>query len=135
MEASATFSTRDFTPTGVSPVPEITTALPVSVSTMEKIYSGDISGTSSTVFTAAFDPMTRTGSYMALESFDGTVNGRQGTFNFIHSASTTGTNRADEFFSIVAGSGTGDLQGISGTGGIKVDADGTHRIWLDYQLG
>ncbi|WP_110970437.1 DUF3224 domain-containing protein [Pseudomonas huaxiensis] len=135
MEASATFSTRDFTPTGLSPVPEITTALPVSVSTMEKTYSGDISGTSSTVFTAAFDPTTRTGSYIALESFDGTVNGRQGTFNFIHSASTTGTNRADEFFSIVAGSGTGDLQGISGTGGIKVDADGTHRIWLDYQLG
>nr|WP_302476199.1 DUF3224 domain-containing protein [Pseudomonas koreensis] len=32
------------------------------------------------------------------------------------------------------GSGTGDLKGISGSGGIKIDNDGTHRIWMDYQL-
>ncbi len=135
MEAAATFTTRHFTPTGVSPVPHIATALPLSISTMEKAYSGEITGISSTVFSAAFDPSTRVGSYVALESFEGTVNGKQGTFNFIHSASTTGSNRADEFFSIVAGSGTGALQGISGTGGIEVDAEGVHRIWLDYQIG
>lgn len=36
MEALATFSTKNFKPTGLSPSPEITTSLPVSISTMEK---------------------------------------------------------------------------------------------------
>ena len=39
-----------------------------------------------------------------------------------------------EFFHIVASSGTGDLAGISGTGGMATDAEGTHRIWFEYAL-
>jgi hypothetical protein len=54
------------------------------------------------------------------------VNGVEGSFNFIHSASTTGIDRADEFFCIVGGSGTDGLKGISGSGGITIDIDGTH---------
>ena len=55
MKAVATFSVRDFKATSLSPVPAIATALPVSVSTMEKRYSGEIEGRSATIFTAAFD--------------------------------------------------------------------------------
>jgi hypothetical protein len=53
----------------------------------------------------------------------------------VHSASTTGSDRAGEYFAIVPSSGTGQLAGISGTGGLTIDADGTHRIWLDYEVG
>ena len=28
----------------------------------------------------------------------------------------------------------GELAGITGGGGMTVDADGTHRIWFDYEL-
>ncbi|PZW64984.1 hypothetical protein F475_01058 [Pseudomonas sp. URMO17WK12:I6] len=66
MEALATFTAKNFKPIGLSPTPEITTSLPVSISTMEKCYSGAIDGVSSTVFTAAFDQTTRTGSYIGL---------------------------------------------------------------------
>jgi len=69
-----------------------------------------------------------------MESFKGTVNGVEGSFNFIHCASTTGVDRSDEFFCIVGGSGTDGLKGISGTGGITIDTDGTHHIWLSYHL-
>jgi hypothetical protein len=31
-------------------------------------------------------------------------------------------------------SGTGELAGICGAGGMAVDADGTHRIWFDHEL-
>jgi len=134
MKAHATFTAKDFKPTELSPVPAITTALPVSVMTMEKHYAGDIQGHSATLFTAAFDRTTGKGSYVAMESFEGSVNGKQGAFNFVHSASTTGSDRTNEFFSIVEASGTGELIGIAGTGGISIDADGTHRIWLEYQL-
>lgn len=35
---------------------------------------------------------------------------------------------------IVPSSGTGGLAGLTGVGGIRVDEDGTHRLWLDYAL-
>ena len=135
MRASATFSVLSFVPTPVVPEPAITTALATGVSLMEKRYEGEIDGRSATIFTAAFDQATGVGAYLAMESFDGTVNGRRGTFNFMHSASTQGEDRSNEFFSIVASSGTADLAGISGGGGMTIDGDGTHRVWFDYELG
>jgi hypothetical protein len=135
MRANGTFSVKAFNPASVTVEPAITTGLPVGVATMEKHFEGDIAGRSATVFTAAFDQAAGVGTYVAMESFEGTVNGRQGAFNFVHSASTTGTDRLSGYFTIVPSSGTGELAGISGTGDLAVDADGTHRIWLDYELG
>lgn len=134
MKASATFQVTSFVPTSVGPEPPIATALPVGISHMEKVYEGEITGRSATLFTAAFDQTAGAGSYVAMESFEGTVNGRSGAFNYVHSASTQGSDRSDEFFAIVASSGTGELSGIHGSGGMAVDADGTHRVWFDYEL-
>lgn len=78
MEARATFATRNFKPIALTPTLEITTGLPVSISTMEKSYTGAIDGVSSTAFTAAFDQASKKGSYIAMESFKGTVNGVEG---------------------------------------------------------
>ena len=89
----------------------------------------------STLFTAAFDQGTGVGTYVAMESFEGSVDGRAGAFNFAHSATTTGANREAEYFAIVPSSGTGALAGIRGTGGLEIEADGTHRIWFEYELG
>jgi hypothetical protein len=72
MRAEATFTVSDFTPAPV-PAPEITTALPVGVATMNKHYAGAIEGRSQTIFTSAFGPAAGIGTYVALESFEGTV--------------------------------------------------------------
>lgn len=69
-----------------------------------------------------------------MESFEGSLDGRSGAFNFVHSAATRGAGRDNEFFTIVPSSGTEALAGISGTGGMEVESDGTHRIWFDYEL-
>jgi hypothetical protein len=53
----------------------------------------------------------------------------------VHSATTSGSDRGNEFFLIVPASGTGELAGITGTGGMAIDADGTHRMWFEYELG
>jgi hypothetical protein len=135
MRATGTFTVKAFTPTELKPEPDITTGLPVGVATLEKDYEGDVTGRSATLFTAAFDQGTGVGTYVAMESFAGTLHGRDGTFNFVHSATTSGTDRTAEFFMIVPSSGTGELTGITGGGGMAVDADGTHRIWFDYELG
>jgi hypothetical protein len=135
MRAVGTFEVDQFTPAAVTPPePAVATALPVGVATMEKHFAGAVAGRSTTIFTAAFDQATGVGTYVAMESFVGTVDGREGAFNFVHAASTTGSDRGDEQFFVVPSSGTGALRGITGGGGIAVDADGTHRVWFDYAL-
>ncbi|NEW41457.1 DUF3224 domain-containing protein [Nocardia cyriacigeorgica] len=135
MRANGTFSVKSFTPTDVSPEPAIATGAPVGLARMEKQFEGEVSGRAATLFTSAFDEERGAGTYIAMESFEGSMQGAAGTFCFAHSATTTGTDRSAEFFVIVAGSGTAALAGITGTGGIAVDPDGTHRIWFDYELG
>ncbi len=134
MKAIGTFSVAAFTPTDVVPDPAITTALPVGVAQIEKEYAGEITGRSATLFTAAFDQATGAGAYVAMESFEGALHGRTGSFNFAHSAITHGTDRTAEFFTIVPTSGTGELAGITGTGGLNVDSDGAHHIWFEYEF-
>jgi hypothetical protein len=134
VKATGTFTVTAFTPTTVVPDPAVRTGLPVGVSTMGKSYEGDVAGRSATLFTAAYDQATGVGTYVAMESFEGSLNGRPGAFNFAHSATTTGADRGREFFVIVPTSGTGELKGISGAGGMAIDADGTHRIWFEYEL-
>jgi hypothetical protein len=130
MRVTGTFEVTDFTPAAVPPG-DIKTGLPVGVATMTKTFTGEISGRSSTLFTAAYDPVTSTGTYVAMESFEGSVGGRSGSFNFVHSATTLGEGREAEFLTIVPGSGTGELAGITGTGGLTSD----HTIWLEISDG
>jgi hypothetical protein len=134
MRASGTFTVSGFTPADV-PSPAIGTAVPVGLATMDKRYEGEVAGRSATLFTAAYDQSTGTGTYVAMESFEGSLHDRAGAFNFAHAATTSGEDRQGEFFVIVPGSGTGALVGITGTGSIAVDPDGTHRIRFDYDLG
>ncbi|BCJ33666.1 hypothetical protein Athai_11690 [Actinocatenispora thailandica] len=135
MHAAGTFTVAAFDPTDLTPTPAIGTGLAVGVSTMTKQFTGEVSGRSATLFTAAFDQARGVGTYLAMESFEGTLGDRAGTVNFAHSATTLGDGgRAGDYFVIVPGSGTGDLAGITGSGGIAIDADGTHRIWFDYEL-
>ncbi|MGW2472978.1 DUF3224 domain-containing protein [Streptomyces sp. NPDC001665] len=135
MRASGTFTVDSFVPSELKPEPEVATALPVGVATIVKTFEGEVAGRSTTLFTAAFDQASGVGTYIAMESFEGALAGHEGTFNFVHSASTSGSDRANEFFSIAPGSGTAALAGISGGGGLAVDEDGTHRIWFDFELG
>ncbi|MFD3510616.1 DUF3224 domain-containing protein [Nocardia sp. NPDC058666] len=135
MKAIGTFEVTAFDPTDLTPQPPIVTGMPVGVSTMTKSFAGEIEGVSATLFTAAFDMSTGAGTYFAMESFEGALNGKSGAFNFVHSATTGGTDRTAEFFHIVPGSGTGELAGLTGTGALNVDPEGVHHIWFEYELG
>ncbi len=131
--SEGTFEVLGFTPAAIEPAVDVTTAMPVGVATMEKRFTGEVDGTSATWFTGGQAPG-GAGTYVAMESFTGTLDTVAGTFVFVHVASTHGGDRYGEFFAIAEGSGTGDLAGISGTGGLSVDDDGTHRIWFEWDL-
>ncbi|NYD38770.1 DUF3224 domain-containing protein [Actinomycetospora corticicola] len=132
MQTSGTFEVTLFEAVDVPLAPPVETALPIGVARMTKTYAGGVTGHSATVFTSAYGG--EVGTYVALEAFEGTLDGRSGTFAYVHSASTGGTDRSDTFFRIVAGSGTGDLTGIHGGGSLTVDDDGTHLVDFDYEL-
>ncbi|MFJ1751748.1 DUF3224 domain-containing protein [Kitasatospora sp. NPDC088134] len=133
MRASGTFTVSEFTPTDL-PAGDIETASGVGVATMRKEFRGEVEGRSHTLFTAAFDQASGVGTYLAMESFAGRLHEAEGTFNFAHSATTLGGGRDGEYFVVVPGSGTAGLAGITGTGSIVIDEDGTHRLHLDYRL-
>lgn len=133
MQTSGTYRVASFEPTDVTVDPAITTALPIGLGRMEKVYEGDVSGRSATLFTAAFDETSGQGTYLAMEAFEGALAGRTGTFAYVHSASTTGTDRSHEFFLIVPGSGTVEMTGIRGSGSMAVDDDGTHRVAFEWE--
>jgi hypothetical protein len=136
MRAEGTFTVTTFVPAQVQPPPAaIDVGVPVGTAVLEKVYDGDVSGRSATIFTSAYDMGTGVGTYVALETFEGRLGFRDGGFAFVHSATTTGSDRRYELFVIVPSSGVGELTGISGGGGMSVDADDTHRVWFDYSLG
>ena len=136
MRAEGTFTVASFVPASLTPPPPaIEVGLPVGTAVMEKVYEGDVSGRSSTIFTSAFDMGTGVGTYVALETFEGRLGERSGGFAYVHSATTTGSDRSDQFFALVPSSGVGELAGISGAGGMDIDPDDTHRVWFDYELG
>ena len=133
--AEGTFEVASFDAVDVPPAVAITTAMETGIATLEKRYAGAVEGRSATLFTSSRNADSGAASYVALESFEGSVNGVTGSFNFVHAASTHGEDRYGDFFSIVDASGTGGLAGISGGGGMTIDEDGTHRVWFDYTLG
>lgn len=129
--ATGAFSVSEFTPTDDSG--DVATALPTGHAHMVKTFTGAVAGRSLTQFSFAFSPETGIGTYVAMEAFEGTVDGRHGTFNFAHSATTSGGDRTDEFFLIVPNSGTGELAGITGGGSVVIDDDG-ERMVFEYSL-
>lgn len=132
--AEGTFEVAEFKPEGVAAAADVSTAMPVGLATMRKTFAGGVDGVSATWFTRCMDEETGAASYVAMEAFQGRLNGVEGGFNFLHVASTHGQDRYGEFFAVVAGSGSGGLAGITGGGGMAIDPDGTHRIWFDYDI-
>lgn len=134
MEARGTFTVSDWTHIGGPP--EIRAGLAISHAHMVKTFTGQIDGRAMTEFTGAFSAATNTGTYVAMESFEGSVNGHEGTFLFAHINTIEAGVASDDdhMLVIVPASGTHELTGIRGHGRISVDPDGTHHLTLTYEL-
>ncbi|HEX2894840.1 MAG TPA: DUF3224 domain-containing protein [Marmoricola sp.] len=135
MQTTSTFTVESFDAAELEP-PATVTGTPVGVARMIKQFRGGLEGRAETLFTSAFDQDRGVGTYLAMESFTGSLDGRAGTVNLAHTATTDGgPERLHEVVVIVPGSGTEGLEGMTGTGRIRIDADGTHHLDLEYELG
>ena len=98
---------------------------------VRKEFSGDVVGTSEAQMIAAFTGTPGSAGYVAIEHFEGSVDGKSGSFVLQHNGVM---NRGDAQLTviIVPDSGAGELAGISGTFQIDND-DGQHSYVLDYE--
>lgn len=132
--AVSIFTVSNFQPQTLPFKHEIETVSEMGLASMEKNFTGDLEGRAETTFLGFLDEAQSTGSYTAIESVSGTLKGSSGTFNMMHTSSMIDNKITAKFLTIVPGSGTGDLKGITGSGAIEIDDDGTHRLVLDYEL-
>jgi hypothetical protein len=97
-----------------------------------RTFSGDLEGTARAELLTV---SAREGSaaYVALDAVSGRLGGREGSFVLEHHGIVSQAG-ADTAGVVVPDSGTGDLEGLTGTARIAVDPDGTHRLLLDYAL-
>jgi Protein of unknown function (DUF3224) len=100
---------------------------------LSKTFHGDLEASAAGVMLAAGDPGAGAAGYVAIEAVRGRLGERQGSFALQQLASMhTGSQTLR--YEVVPGSGTGRLEGITGTLHLDIDGDGTHRYRLEYEL-
>lgn len=104
----------------------------VSRLSIDKLIHGGLEATSKGEMLSAGDPKQGAAGYVAIEMVTGSLDGKRGTFALQHSA-TMDQHGSKLSVTIVPGSGTGELKGISGTFDIKI-ANGQHSYDLEYTL-
>lgn len=99
---------------------------------LQKVYTGELAATASGEMLSAVTDTSGAAGYVAIEAITGVLQGRQGSFVVQH-AGTMADGKQELSVVIVPHSGTGQLQGISGTMAIRIEA-GQHFYDLDYAL-
>lgn len=94
---------------------------------VEKTYSGDIDGTSTTKWLIAYAP-DKTATYVGIERIKGTIGGKRGSMVLLHDGTFEG-GAATAGLRVV--SGTDELSEVSGTGQFRADPAGSITLDLD----
>ena len=128
MHATGTFDVK------VTPQPLADPAGETGLSRMliDKQFHGDLDASSKGEMLGAGDPQKGAAGYVAIERVTGKLNGRSGSFALQHRGTMDKSGMHLEV-SVVPGSSTGDLEGISGTMQIIIEA-GKHSYTFDYTL-
>ncbi|HEV7813577.1 MAG TPA: DUF3224 domain-containing protein [Janthinobacterium sp.] len=100
---------------------------------LDKRYHGALDASASGEMLSAMGAVQGSAGYVALERVDGVLDGRRGSFVLQHSGSM---DRGAPFLSVtvVADSGTGELEGLTGKLSIRIEA-GKHFYDFNYALG
>lgn len=99
---------------------------------IDKQYHGDLEADSEGQMLAAGTRVKGSAGYVALETVNGTLQGRAGTFILQHSA-TMNRGTPELSVTVVPDSGTGQLVGVSGRMNIIITS-GKHSYEFEYTL-
>jgi len=128
-KATGTFEVK------VKPLPEDVKVQGVAVGRMsiEKVWSGDIVGTSQGEMMTAGAEVKGSGGYVAIEMMKVKLKGRSGTFTLMHHATMKSNADFKMWINVIPDSGTGELTGLSGVLTIIIEP-GKHSYVFDYSL-
>jgi len=100
--------------------------------TVSKTFSGDIEGESQVDYLMMYRS-DGSASFVGLERVVGRLNGKSGSF-VLQRIGTFEGGQAKESYSIVSGSGTGELRTLRGEGTSSVGHGSEHPFTLTYEL-
>ena len=100
---------------------------------LDKQYHGDLEGTAKGQMLTGGITANKSGAYVAIEKFTGTLHGRSGSFVLHHTGIMT-RGKPDLTILVAPDSGTGQLAGITGKMTINIAADGKHSYDFEYTL-
>jgi len=98
---------------------------------LDKVFHGDLEAASQGEMLSAGSPQSGSAGYVAIERVTGTLGGRRGSFALQHNATMHRGAFALNII-VVPGSGTGELEGLSGTMDVII-VDGRHSYELEYE--
>jgi Protein of unknown function (DUF3224) len=98
---------------------------------ISRSFSGDLEGASIAELLIAKSE--GGGGYIGHDRITGTLQGKSGGFVFQHSG-LMGPEGVTNTGTIVPGSGSGELAGITGEGRMLADEEGNHTLTLEYEL-
>jgi len=99
---------------------------------IDKTFTGDLDATGRGEMLSGGSPAEGSAGYVAIERVTGILGGRNGSFLLQHSATMTPESRVLDI-QVIPGSGTGELEGLTGTMSIEIEA-GDHRYVLEYSI-
>jgi hypothetical protein len=123
----ATFEVTDW---NEEPFDEATKVAKVTCAKVSKNYSGDITGSSFTEWLMAYGE-DGTATFVGLERISGAVGGKRGSFVVQHIGRYE-EGAATAHLQVVAGSGSDELIGVSGTGDFVADPNGKVNLKLNF---
>lgn len=100
--------------------------------TIDKQFEGNLKAASKGEMLSAMTAVKGSAGYVALEQVTGELDGKSGSFVLMHFGTMT---KGQDYLKleVVPDSGTGELEGLSGSMGIEIE-DGVHRYQFEYQL-
>jgi hypothetical protein len=100
---------------------------------LDKQYHGDLDGTGKGQMLTNGINANKSGVYIAMETFTGTLKGKSGSF-VLHHTGIMRQGTPDLTINVAPDSGTGQLAGISGKMTIIIAKDGKHSYDFEYTL-
>jgi hypothetical protein len=127
--ANTTFAIKGWTE---QPFDEFDGGRKLTRATVTYSYTGDLEGEGTVEYLMVYNT-DGSGNHIALEHVKGTLAGRSGSFVIQHTGTFATTGVKESWF-IVAGSGTGELEGLIGGGSFEISGHGPYPIVFDYEF-
>jgi hypothetical protein len=114
------------------PYNEVEGAAKVTRASVEQAFQGEIEGEGHAEYLMAYRE-DKTATYVGLQRVVGKLGGRSGAFVLQLDGAYDG-KKAHGSWSVVPGSGTGELSGLKGKGGFEAPPGMTAQVTLDYDF-